>query len=207
MGDDNLYYHIPCEIVWKDPDYYAELFSEGNKSLKELLLLCFEKRISTYICSKGDEEYLPYILFLIYQDDKDAMCRILDKLYNAGEGHTVQLIKMPGKDFIALNVTQFSPWVDYYIHDLLKEAVEEKEKVKLPEEIESIIKILDNHDHPSLGLKFEYRYLNSKENMEYKVLVGPDVLTKSGSMKASSWIISSSEINHIATDNKFKSNL
>lgn len=202
MEIDNMCDHIPCEIVWKKPEYYAELFSDGCESLKELLLLCFEKKISTYICSNGKKEDFPYMLFFMYQEDRDIMCRILAKLYSVGEGHTIQLIKMPDKNYIALNVTQFSPWVDYYIHDLLREAIAEKEKVQLPKEIKSIIKILDNHNHPSLGLKFEYRYLYKLNQMEYKVLIGSDVLKKVGFMKASTKIISANEINEMVEGSK-----
>jgi hypothetical protein len=201
MGKYNVQDHIACHIVWKNPEYYAELFSDGCKSLKELLLVCFEKRIETYMCSSGGE-YYPYMLFRMHQKDRDIMDRILAKLYSVGEGHTVQLMKLPNKDYIALKVTQFPPYVDYYIHDLLKEVIETEEQVQLPKEIESIIRILDNYKHPSLGLKFEYRYLHARKTREYKMLIGYDIFTEIGSINASSKIITPSEINKMVENKK-----
>ena len=43
------------EEIMQDPKYFAQKFSEGNKSLEELLLFCYANDISTFACCAGHE--------------------------------------------------------------------------------------------------------------------------------------------------------
>lgn len=43
------------EEIMKDPKYFAQKFSEGSKSLEELLLFCYANDISTLACCAGHE--------------------------------------------------------------------------------------------------------------------------------------------------------
>jgi len=43
------------EEIMHDPKYFAQKFSEGNKSLEELLLFCYANDISTFACCAGHE--------------------------------------------------------------------------------------------------------------------------------------------------------
>lgn len=73
------------EEILKDPKYFATKFSEGNKSLEELLLFCYTNGISTLACCAGHENsiyLLPYanIVFNVQPEQYEMFSLLLQTL-------------------------------------------------------------------------------------------------------------------------------
>lgn len=84
---NNKYYngHIDFEDIQKLPKEkkaeLATILSEGNEKLKELLLLCWKKKIKTFACCKGHDKYnLAYLGFEIDDNSIDFVNLLLNNL-------------------------------------------------------------------------------------------------------------------------------
>ena len=84
---NNKYYtgHVDFEDIIKLPkekkEELATILSEGNDKLKELLLLCWKKKIKTFACCKGHDKYnLAYLGFEIDDNSIDFVNFLLNNL-------------------------------------------------------------------------------------------------------------------------------
>lgn len=84
---NNKYYtgHVDFEDIIKLPkekkEELATILSEGNDKLKELLLLCWKKKIKTFACCKGHDKYnLAYLGFEIDDNSIDYVNMLINNL-------------------------------------------------------------------------------------------------------------------------------
>ena len=69
-----------------DYEHAATVFSEGDESLRNLLLNCFNKKVSTASCCAGHEEknQRPYVLFEFSESNKPFIYNIIKFFYESG---------------------------------------------------------------------------------------------------------------------------
>ena len=84
---NNKYYtgHVDFDDIKKLPkekkEELATILSEGNNKLKELLLLCWKKKIKTFACCKGHDKFnLAYLGFEIDDNSIDFVNMLLNNL-------------------------------------------------------------------------------------------------------------------------------
>lgn len=156
------------------PEQYEQAaldFSEGNESLRKLLLDCFKRGIQTRACCAGHDEskagkkQQPFISFNFNEENMGTIMKIIRKLYNY-EGINMTFIKEPG---LVSSFTVYFPKEnanEYF--DLIREASIEQEEVRISdiaESMQTVISIMKNHSIPSSYLNIDYE--NSEENKKY----------------------------------------
>lgn len=67
--------------IKEKPDFYARMFSEGNKKLEGLLLKLYEYNVSTRGCCIGNCQR-PYICFDNIDVNLEIVCSMINQIYN-----------------------------------------------------------------------------------------------------------------------------
>lgn len=168
--------HIPMSEVIKNKNYYAKLFSEGNKLLEKLLKYCFNNGIDTYMCSAGEEgeNDAPFFALHVSFENKELIYNILNSVYRL-EGTTIKLSKNIDNKDIFVNVGSFydDKFFESIYNGLLN--INKSDNQTVRPDIANIVEILNSFNNQTYNLVFEsIRIVDGKR--KYQVWL--DYLTK-----------------------------
>lgn len=152
--------HIPMSEVIKNKNYYAKLFSEGNRLLEKLLIYCFNNGIDTYMCSAGEEgeNDAPYFALHVSYENKELIYNILSSVYDL-EGTIIKLSKNIDNKDIFVNVGSY--YGNVFFENILDglRNIDSKKAVSL--DIINIVEILNKFNNPSYNLVFESNIISN----------------------------------------------
>ena len=146
---NNKYYtgHVDFEDIIKLPkekkEELATILSEGNDKLKDLLLLCWKKKIKTFACCKGHDKYnLAYLGFEIDDNSLDFVNLLLNNI-EPTDYSVLSLSSANNYVFDITNLTRFAfdIQIDYKHADHLFETLTSYLKIRnKKEDINDLLK-------------------------------------------------------------------
>lgn len=144
--------HLDFDKVLDNKEYYADLFSEGNKKLRKILMHCFNNKIETYMCCTGHvEEYSPFIMFYIPYSNKKLIYSIVSSVYDV-DGVTIILGKDHAKEGIQVDIRSY--YGNWFFEDVYKGLTDLNNSLRATPDIKNIIEIVNKFDKPSCDLIF-----------------------------------------------------
>ncbi len=153
--------HLEFKEVLKNKEYYAELFSEENKDLKNLLFNLWENNIETYMCCVGHvEDDAAYImLYLPFNDPKiyniiNSVITLKDVQIRLGKEHKTEKL--------LIDIRSFS---NNFFFKKINDNLNNVKEVK--PEIKNIISVLEKFNYKTTDLYYEI--INNKFGQKLNV--------------------------------------
>ena len=155
MEDYKFGTSLAFEEVLKDKEKYVEIFSEGNRQLKELLLLCFDNGIETNLCCAGHgEDEIGYIKFNASKNKKshiNALINLVSSIPNV----SLELSKHHTDDYVSLWIKTYRPDIYEILYEILNYAIHNKKNgLEISSDIKTMLKILENFKRKNYSLIF-----------------------------------------------------
>ncbi|MFA5408448.1 MAG: hypothetical protein WC343_06725 [Bacilli bacterium] len=161
MADYQFGESLSLNEILKNKEYYAQLFSEGDKMLEKILLYCFDNKIETYMCCAGhfDEEKPAFFVMNIPYASKKLIYSIVSSLYNA-ENTIIRLGKKSNKE--AIQVDFCSHYGASFFESLYDGITNLKNADNIGPDVIAVVEILNKFMNPSYDLYFEYHGMADK---------------------------------------------
>ncbi len=145
--------HLEMEKLLKKKKHYAEVFSEGNPELENLLLNLWKHEIETYMCCTGHEwEDTPYIMMYIPKTKKDMIYKIVNCIYEK-DHMMVKLGNEYKKEGIMVDIRSYVS-SDFFkdIDDILDKEIP---KEKINNDIIEAVELVSNFEYDKFDLYWE----------------------------------------------------
>lgn len=160
LNNGKVVNHIPPELY----EQAARDFSEGNESLKKLLLYCFENGIQTRACCAGheDKKQSPYITFEFNEKNLQAIIKIIQRFANQSKAW-MSFTKQPNV-VSSFEIHLDKDKKDEIFNDILEclQVRKEVELDNLPPQMQAIISIMQNHNIDNSYFETQYQVEEGK---------------------------------------------